>query len=338
MTEQNTTCTIRIPNSLKTRLDIRSQALQISLNQLIVDILNRRYTDVGFAADQIIQVSSRQLRINIDAMNHPPGMPQRRFVLHDSGADREFASYVFGLSHQFMWQLNIEQSEQYEQLSELGMALLHYFNNLGRDISRLEWDQFPTQRNWRILQVQDAKTSDGRFISSVEDFLGVLKERKWIDRLERVNGHPSIENPNFFQDIMGGSSAQPVSSIALVPIGPHYSAAVLNTKHSGTGITGGQNFNNLKEVQDWLTNLNILEKDIPKVDFDVPIILIAPEVPLNPPPQTREKVLSVIERAVKQAQTSYSTVVFTTNNYQFKVNGQSDAEEEYSRYWECQRH
>lgn len=337
MSEQTTTCTIRLPSALKARLDSTAQALHISLNQLIADVLNRRYTDMGFAAAPIVDTFERQLSINIDAMNHPPGMPERRFVLSDGVTGKELTTYVFGMSQQFMWQLNIEQSEQYEQLNELGVALLRFFNTVGRDVSRLEWDQFPTQKTWRILQVQDAKTSDGRYISSIEDFLGVLKQRNWIDRLERVNGQPSIDNPNFFQDVMEGSYAQPISSIALVPIGTRYSAAVLHTKQSGTGITGGRNFNNLQEVQDWLTNLNVPAEKIPRTDFNIPIIVETPEVPLNPPPQSREKVLSVIERAIKQAQSSCSTVVFTTNNYHFKISGQSDAEEEYSRYWNAQR-
>ncbi len=61
-------------------------------------------------------------------------------------------------------------------------------------------------------------------------------------------------------------------------------------------------------------------------------------VPLDPEPQTFEKVLSVIERAIDQATRMNATVLFETRvceeAYKFRITSSSNAIEEYSRYRE----
>lgn len=56
-------------------------------------------------------------------------------------------------------------------------------------------------------------------------------------------------------------------------------------------------------------------------------------VPLDPEPQSFEKVLSVIERGIEQAARMNAIVVFQNpNGYRFKLTAKSNADEEYSRY------
>jgi hypothetical protein len=56
-------------------------------------------------------------------------------------------------------------------------------------------------------------------------------------------------------------------------------------------------------------------------------------VPLDPKPQGFEKVLDVIKRSIEQAQRMNAIVTFENpNGYKFKVTGNSDADDEYSRY------
>lgn len=60
----------------------------------------------------------------------------------------------------------------------------------------------------------------------------------------------------------------------------------------------------------------------------------APAVALNPPGETFEKVLAVIERAIEQARRMNATVIFETNDYNFRVTANSNAQQEYARYME----
>ena len=58
-------------------------------------------------------------------------------------------------------------------------------------------------------------------------------------------------------------------------------------------------------------------------------------VPLDPEPQTFEKVLSVIERGIEQARRMNATVVFDNRSgYKFRLTASSDANQEYARYME----
>jgi hypothetical protein len=326
-----------MPARLKARLDRSAEALRTSVNQVIVDILDRKYKADGFT-DASIVAGERKLSIRIESMSHPPGMPMRAFYLDDPVREREVAHYEFGLSSQFMWQTHIEQSDQYAQLEEIGVALIHYFNQLGRDIARLEWDQMPTVRNKRILQIQDAKTQSGEFILSLEAFLRTLKDGDWVDRYERVNGEASAMSNNWIVPNEENNSIQEntnMSAIALFPMGSGYSSVVLSGQPmSGAGVTGGRMFNNLRELQDWLKLLNVRPDSIPPEDFTDSRIVEIGEIPLEPPPQTREKVLTVIERAIKQAKKTHATVVFDVHDYIFRVTASSDAESEYGRYWQ----
>jgi hypothetical protein len=56
---------------------------------------------------------------------------------------------------------------------------------------------------------------------------------------------------------------------------------------------------------------------------------------LDPAPQTFEKVLSVIERAIEQAR-RMSSIVFFKNRagYEFRITSNSNATEEFDRYME----
>ncbi|MDZ4836730.1 MAG: hypothetical protein SGJ27_23365 [Candidatus Melainabacteria bacterium] len=57
-------------------------------------------------------------------------------------------------------------------------------------------------------------------------------------------------------------------------------------------------------------------------------------VPLDPEPQTFEKVLSVIQRAVDQATRMNASVVFETGEYKFRITANSNVDDEYKRYLE----
>jgi hypothetical protein len=332
---ETVTCTIRIPQRLKNRLDRSVETLGISLNQVIVDILESKYHAAGFIEDMKIRAGSRLLQISIQSVNHPPGMPERRFCLVEQQSESTLASYIIGFSSQFMWQLHIQQADQYSQLEEIGLALFHYYNGHGQDITRLDWDQIPTIRNQRILQVQDAITKSGQYILSPESFIGALKTDDWVDRFQQENGEENSQKKNFANETTHSIEDKRMTAIALLPMGTGYSTIVLSGQSAtGAGVTSGRMFNNLKELQSWLAALNVRAEAIPQSDFEEPLIVEVGEVPLEPAPQPREKVVAVLERAAKQAKRNHSPVVFVVNDYRFKITAASDIEEEYSRYWD----
>lgn len=188
------TCTLRLPEALKTRLENSAAIRNLSLNQYVLDIIDQHYQAAGFVEGTNVTTNGRNLQIRIKQIKtHPPGMPMCWFFLDDVPRNMEVACYTFGFSSQFMWQLQIDERQQYRVIAEIGPSLLHYFNRQGLDITRLEWCQFPTIATRRILQVQDAKTRMGAYIRSAEQFLSALQEGLWLDRLMNVRSSSNLD-------------------------------------------------------------------------------------------------------------------------------------------------
>jgi hypothetical protein len=178
----------------QSRLQNSADNRNISLNQHVLDIIDQYYTTAGFVASTSILANGRSLDIRVKKITtHPPGVPMCFFYLDDQARNMEVACYAFGFSSQFMRQLKIEESQQYNVIAEVGLALIHHFNRHGRDITRLEWNQFPTISNRRILQVQDAKTRTDSYILSAEQFLSALQEGLWSDRLMNVHSQSNLD-------------------------------------------------------------------------------------------------------------------------------------------------
>lgn len=269
--ESTVTYTLRLAKDLRLRLERSASHRGMSINQLILDLVDQHYQAAGFVPGKGIKSGGRNLEIRIKDKHHPPGMPTCSFFVDDPSREREVACYTFGFSSQFMWQVHIEEADQYKVIEEIGLALIHYYNRLGRNITKLEWDQFPTISNQRILQVQDAKTKNGSYILSVESFLCALQEGLWDDRLERIDGKPSGANISWARSDQVIDSIQEkttMAAITLLPMGSGYSAVLLpDVLMSGGGRTGGRMFNNLKELQEQLKAWDVRADQIPQEDF-----------------------------------------------------------------------
>jgi hypothetical protein len=193
-TSNTVTCTLRLTEALKARLENSASNRNISLNQHLLDIIEQHYKAAGFVDGTTIQANGRSLEIRVKQITtHPPGVPMCFFYLDDPSRNREVACYSFGFSSQFMRQLKIEENQQYNVISEIGLALIHYFNRNGQDITRLEWNQFPTITNRRVLQVQDAKTRTDACILSADQFLSALQEGLWSDRLMNIHTQSNLD-------------------------------------------------------------------------------------------------------------------------------------------------
>lgn len=187
------TYSLRLPEELKARMEHSAANRKLSLNQYILDILEQHYSATGYLEGSSLIVGERTLDTRVKRLAHPPGMPMCHIFLDDDSRGREVACYVLGFSSQFIWQLQIDESRQYEVIREVGQALLHALNRQGIDVTRLEWCQFPTMSNRRILQIQDAKTRTGASIRSVDQFLVALKEGLWVDRLLNARAMTAID-------------------------------------------------------------------------------------------------------------------------------------------------
>ncbi|MFA6213261.1 MAG: hypothetical protein WCT03_03905 [Candidatus Obscuribacterales bacterium] len=193
-TPNTVTCTLRLAEALKARLENSASNRNISLNQHVLDIIEQYYRAAGFVDGCGIQANGRSLELHVKPVSaHPPGLPMCFFFLDDPSRNKEVACYSFGFSSRFMRQLRIEESQQYNVISEIGLALIHYFNRNGQDITRLEWNQYPTISNRRILQFQDAKTRTDDDIHSVEQFLSALQDGLWSDRLVSVHSKANLD-------------------------------------------------------------------------------------------------------------------------------------------------
>jgi hypothetical protein len=194
-TSHSVTYTLRLPEKLKGRLEATATNRGLSLNQLILEIIDQKYLAAGFSDRMTVQTRGRSLVVRVrELKNHPPGMPMCHFFLDDPTRGMEVACYTFGFSEQFMRQLHIKEGQQYESIADLGLALLHHFNKTGLDITRLEWCQFPTISDRRIFQVQDGKTRGTQvFITSIEQFIAALHEELWLDRYLSVHAKRNLD-------------------------------------------------------------------------------------------------------------------------------------------------
>jgi len=182
--EKPLTFSLRLSETWKRRLERTAEHKDVSVNQLIMDIIAQHYESNGlFDTSEIVLQGGRQLELLVEKDNHPPGVPTCKFFLYDSKRNCEVACYQIGASNQLLRQFGINTDNEYEVVTELGKALLHHHNAHGLNITRLEWKQLPTIPGCRILDFNDLKTIDGQYLSSQESFHTALHQpNKWQDR------------------------------------------------------------------------------------------------------------------------------------------------------------
>jgi hypothetical protein len=183
--EKTTTYSLRLTDQWKGRLERNAENQGVSVNQLILDIIAQHYRTAGFHQGPTINLKNgRTLEIRVEQSKLDlPGMPTCWFYLDDPHRNREIASYQIGASQQLMRQFGVERKDEYTVVAELGKALLHFHNEHGRNIARLEWQQLPTKPEMRILDTNDIKRIDKSYIITQEDFHATLAQPdQWLDR------------------------------------------------------------------------------------------------------------------------------------------------------------
>lgn len=156
---------------------------KISVNALIVELLEEHYDSAGFpSGNQIVGRNGRRMTVRVrEDHNHAPGLPHCLFYIDDASTEKELACYTIGCSQQLLDRFAVNRDDQYKLTCELGIALLQYCNKVGMDITKLLWDQFPKDEYKRILNTKDLRTTTGFYMLSADDFIRALRDGLWQD-------------------------------------------------------------------------------------------------------------------------------------------------------------
>ncbi|MBX9877589.1 MAG: hypothetical protein K2Y22_03950 [Candidatus Obscuribacterales bacterium] len=192
--EKTVTYSLRLPEVWKRRLERTADHQALSVNQVVMDIIGRYYKGAGFHDSTSIHLKNgRRLDVRVKPVEqHPPGIPTCWFFLDDPSRNCEVACYQIGASTQLVRQFGISSADEYEVVSELGLALLHFHNERGANITKLEWQQLPTKSDLRILDFYDLKRTDKTYIVSQPDFHQALKQQQWHDRYLKADVRPVL--------------------------------------------------------------------------------------------------------------------------------------------------
>ena len=188
------THTIRMPESLKARLEHSAANQNMSISQFVVHVLEQHYLAAGFASREIVVSRGRNLEIRIAPINHVVGQPSLMFFLDDSMRKREIGAYKIGISAEVESRFLFEKGDVYQAIEEIGIALLHFYNRLGRNLGQLSWKQFPNDHSFRLLEPKDLKTNLGIHLMTLEEFLLALAEGQWTDRCDTALSTDSLPN------------------------------------------------------------------------------------------------------------------------------------------------
>jgi hypothetical protein len=180
-----TTYSFRLPEQLKARMEHTAESRNLSFNQLLLEIIHRYYVRGGYIdSPTITSVLGREYDINIEESRpHPPDQPTCFFYLRDPISNKLQSYYTIGLTRSVIERLGISERSQYAVIYDVGLAMLHYYNRIGHEITALRWNQFPSYPNRRVLTTNDLVIGS-LHINSLEMLLQTLKgnEDNWQDQ------------------------------------------------------------------------------------------------------------------------------------------------------------
>lgn len=178
--ESVTTYTLRLRDDLKARMERSAKKKGWSLNALILDIIERHYQAAGFIeGTRFTSRTGRLYEIRVHPSDtHPPDEPTCFFFVDDPKRDKEIAYYTIGLSRSLLRNLQVREHDQYDVIKEVGLALLSFYNNSGKELSSLSWNQQSDYPNRRIIYPQEVPVE----VESQEQLLILLREKAWSDK------------------------------------------------------------------------------------------------------------------------------------------------------------
>ncbi|HMX44601.1 MAG TPA: hypothetical protein PLC15_06580 [Candidatus Obscuribacter sp.] len=174
---------IRIREELKSRLELTASATHKTVSQLVIDILTQHFHSAGFIDNRIIESPyGRSYEIKTVVSNpHPPTEPTVFFLLHAPWlGGKEVCYYTLGLSISLLRNWRIKDDQRYAAITEIGLALLTFYCNIGKELASLSWNQFHGYLNRRVLYPEDIPHE----VESLDQFLNFLNhfsELPWED-------------------------------------------------------------------------------------------------------------------------------------------------------------
>lgn len=175
--------TLRLPDEYHRQLVGQAARRGLTLNALLVSLVHRHLLDSGYATDVIKSLSGRLFEINVEPI------PDRyddffccRFDIFENHSlyDKRRAHYIIGVSYSLVDQ----KIDPYDQVKDVGLALLNFYNRRGLEIDQLAWQVGPhdppspspsMQDNWRYIGSSTTK--------NLGEFLIALARNHWKDDL-----------------------------------------------------------------------------------------------------------------------------------------------------------
>ena len=174
--------TLRLPDEYHRQLVTQANRQGLTLNGLLVGIVNRHLLDSGYAPHVIKSLSGRLFEINVEPISsiHDHFFCSR-FDIFESHPlyNKRRAHYIFGVSNSL-----IGQGNPYDAVKDIGLAMLNSYNRRGLEIDEIAWQTNPKDPispspsmvdNWRYVGTSTTK--------NISQFLVSLARNHWKDEL-----------------------------------------------------------------------------------------------------------------------------------------------------------
>ena len=175
MGEKTSNISIRIPDEYRKRLQLQADKKGISFNAHILRVLEIHLMHSGFGPTSVTSNSGRLFQIRCEPYLDNVDETTWAYFIDEPKYEKERAYYLIGIGRTILrdWQVKDKASVS----TEVGLALLSYYNRKGMDVDRLVFNQYPSPDNdgRRVLQVAEVA-------ETLQEFLEQLMTDKWVDK------------------------------------------------------------------------------------------------------------------------------------------------------------
>lgn len=186
---KTTNVSLRLPEEYRKRLQLQSDKKGISFNAHVLRIIEIHLMNSGFGPTSITSASGRLFQIRCEPYLDNADETTWAYFVDEPKFEKERAYYLIGMGRTVLrdWQVKAKTTVS----KEVGLALLNFYSNQGKEIDKLVWNQYtgPESDGRRVLQVAELP-------ETMEQFLDMLRSGNWNDKF--------VEQDNRSQDIRRG--------------------------------------------------------------------------------------------------------------------------------------
>jgi len=185
--EKSKNLTLRLPDEFHRQLAAQASRQGLTLNGLLVGIVNRHLLESGYAPGVIKSLSGRLFEINFEPIADTyDDYFCGRFDIFENHPlyNKRRAHYIIGVSRSL-----IGQADPYDVVKDIGLGLLNSYNRRGLEIDQIAWQRGPKdpsspsptmKDNWRYIGSSTTK--------NISEFLVSLARNHWKDELLVATG------------------------------------------------------------------------------------------------------------------------------------------------------